>query len=48
MREKPLHGLFLRLAESISGEGSWLWLKIGKMKKETEGLLIAAQDQALR
>ena len=25
-----------------------LWLKIGKMKKETEGLLIAAQDQALR
>ena len=41
-REKPLH------AESISSEGSWFWLKIGKMKKETEGLLIAAQDQALR
>ena len=47
-RETPLHGQHLRQTESISSEGSWLWLKIGKMKKETEGLLIAAQDQALR
>ena len=47
-REKPLHGQHLRQTESISSEGSWLWLKIGKMKKETEGLLIATQDQALR
>ena len=25
-----------------------MWLEIGKMRKETEGLLIAAQDQALK
>ena len=47
-REKPLYGQHLRQMESISSEGSWLWLKIGKMKKGTEGLLIAAKDQALR
>ena len=47
-REKPLQGQHLRRTEGISSEGSWLWLKIGKMKKETEGLLIAAQGQALR
>ena len=26
----------------------WLWLKKGYLKKETEGLIVAAQDQALR
>ena len=27
---------------------SWLWLKHGYLKKETEGLIIAAQDQTIR
>ena len=27
---------------------SWEWLKRGRLKKETEGLLMAAQDQAPR
>ena len=27
---------------------SWLWLKRGYLKKETEGLILAAQDQAIR
>ena len=30
-RERPLHGQHLRQTESISSEGSWLWLKIGKI-----------------
>ena len=27
---------------------SWAWLRKGYLKKETEGLIVAAQDQALR
>ena len=47
-REKLLHEQHIRQLESIESEESWLWLKDEKMKKETEGLLVAAQDQALR
>ena len=44
---KPLHGQFFRGTENRD-ERSWEWLKRGKLKKETELLLFAAQDQALR
>ena len=27
---------------------SWTWLKKGYLKKETEGMIMAAQDQAIR
>ena len=27
---------------------SWEWIRTGELKKETEGLIFAAQDQALR
>ena len=27
---------------------SWEWIRTGKLKKETEGLIFAAEDQALR
>ena len=47
-RRKPLYGQRIRQLESIGSEKSWLLWKDGKMKKETEGLLVAAQDQALR
>ena len=45
--EKQLHGQFKRETEDLSGV-SWNWIRTGELKKETEGLIFAAQDQALR
>ena len=47
-KEKPLHGQYVRSTEEIRDHKSWKWLKKGTLKKETEGTLMAAQDQALR
>ena len=47
-QEKQLHGKFLRDTEEVRGADSWRWNKKGFLKKETEGLIFAAQDQALR
>ena len=32
----------------VRDKKTWEWLKKGRLKKETEGTIIAAQDQALR
>ena len=34
--------------EGVTSNLSWTWLKKGEFKKQTEGLLTAAQEQALR
>ena len=44
---KQLHGQFKWETEDLSGV-SWNWLRTGELKNETEGLIFAAQDQALR
>ena len=42
--EKKLHSVFFRETKGVRDEkDTWLWLK-----KETEGLILAAQEQALR
>ena len=46
--EKPLHGRFLKDTEKVSTERTWQWLKGGHLKKETEVMVCAAQEQALR
>ena len=46
---KLLHGHHLR---NIYGKhdhnSAWVWLKLGILKKETKGLIFAAQEQALQ
>ena len=47
-KNKPLHGQFLRQTEEISNDATWDWVRKGDLKKETEGMITVAQDQALR
>lgn len=47
-REKPLYGQFIRQTDEFSKEERWLWLKEGSLKRETESLILAAQEQAIR
>ena len=44
----PLYGQFARQSEDQRNDETWTWLKEGKLKTETESLIIAAQDQAIR
>jgi len=47
--EKRMHGQFARQLEGVADvEETWSWLHKQDLKKETEGLILAAQDQALR
>ena len=48
VRCKKLHGQFLMEMDESASENSWSWLRTGYLKKETEGLLVAAHIQALR
>ena len=48
MGKKQLYGRFKRLINNISHQKTWTWLRKGNLKRETESLLIAAQDKAIR
>ena len=45
---KQLYGRFKRLLNNISHDKTWTWLRKGNFKRETESLLIAAQDSSIR
>ena len=47
-KEKTLHGQFLRQTEELADKDQWSWLTDGTLKRETESLIMAAQEQALR
>ena len=44
---KPLHGKFVQDTKDLRGKKSWNWLRGGHLRKETEALICAAQEQAL-
>ena len=46
MGRKQLH--FKRLINNISHDKTWTWLRKGNFKRETESLLMAAQNSAIR
>ena len=46
-KEKVLHGQYPGLVANTDQGKTFRWIKNGYMKKETEGMLTAAQDQAL-
>ena len=48
MRKKKLYGYFKRQTGEISREETWSWLKMWNFERETESLLIAAQNNAMR
>lgn len=48
LEEKALHGQFFRQTREIYDPDSWGWLWDGELKKETEGLIMAAQTRSLR
>ena len=45
---KQLFGRFKRLINNISHDKTWTWQRKGNLKRETESLPIAAQNNALR
>ena len=47
-QSKPMHVQFIRHTKDLSSTDTWQWFQRGELKKETEGMIMAAQDQALR
>lgn len=45
---KVMHGQFIRQTKEVRANESWMWMTRGSLKRETESLLAAAQDQAIR
>ena len=45
---KQICGRFKRLINNISHDKTWTWLRKGNFKRETESLLIAAQNNPIR
>ena len=47
-KEKVLHGQYLRQTKKVRSDQPWAWLQNGDSKRETESLIVAAQNQNIR
>ena len=45
---KVLHGQYLRQTKEVRRDQCWAWLQNGDLKRETESLIVAAQNQSIR
>ena len=43
-----LHGQFVRQTKEAGNQDRWQWLQNGNLRCETESLIFAAQEQAIR
>ena len=46
--EKVLHGQYLRQTKEVRSDQCWAWLQNGDLKRETESLIVAAQNQSIK
>ena len=46
--EKVLHGQYLRQTKKVRSDQCWAWLQNGDLKRGTESLIVAAQNQSIR
>ena len=46
--EKVLHGQHLRQTKEVRSDQCWAWQQNGDFKRETESLIVAAQNQSIR
>ena len=42
-----LHAQFMRQIQEVGNQDTWQWLQIGNLKRETESLIFASQEQAI-
>ena len=47
LKSMKLHGQFEKDTEAVKTKESWNWLRCGDLKRETDALIMAAQEQAL-
>ena len=45
--EKVLHRQYLRQTKEVRSDQCWAWLQNGDLKRETESLIVAAQNQSI-
>ena len=46
--EKVVHGQYLRQTKEVRSDQCWAWLQNEDLKRETESLIVAAQNHSIR